>query len=79
MSSTPFFESGDFTYTAHVHRLEVPKGSIHLGITTRWAGARDPLAENAAFNITLSDAELRRLISALKSGLTNHASQETTP
>ena len=36
MSSTPFFESGDFTYTAHVRRLEVPKGAIHLGITTRW-------------------------------------------
>ena len=73
MSSTPFFESGDFTYTAHVHRLEVPKGSIHLGITTRWAGARDPLAENAAFNITLSEAELRKLIAALQNGLSDNA------
>ena len=56
-----------------MHRLEVPKGSIHLGITTRWAGARDPLAENAAFNITLSEAELRKLIAALQNGLSDNA------
>ena len=73
MSSTPFFESGDFTYTAHVRRLDRPKGSIHLGITTRWAGARDPLAENAAFNITLNEAELAKLIAALQSGLSDNA------
>ena len=70
MSSTPFFESGDFTYTAHVRRLDRPNGSIHLGITTRWAGAKNPLAENAAFSITLSESELNKLIAALQSGLT---------
>ena len=53
MSSTPFFESGDFTYTAHVRRLEVPKGAIHVGITTRW--------------------ELKKLIAALQSGLSDNA------
>ena len=73
MSSTPFFESGDFTYTAHVRHLEVPKESIHFSIAPRWAGAKDPLGENSAFNITLSEAELRRLIAALQSGLTNNA------
>ncbi len=73
MSSTPFFESGDFTYTAHVRRLNRPKGSIHLGITTRWAGARDPLAENTAFTITLTEAELAKFIAALQSGLTANA------
>ena len=73
MSSTPFFESGVFTYTAHVRRLEVPKESIHFSITTRWAGAKDPLGENSAFNITLSEAELRTHIAALQSGLTNNA------
>lgn len=73
MSSTPFFETGDFTYTAHVRRLEVPKGAIHVGITTRWAGARDPLAENAAFNITLGEEGLRTLIAALLRGLSNNA------
>ena len=46
---------------------------LNLGITTRWAGARDPLAENAAFNITLSEAELRKLIAALQNGLSDNA------
>ena len=73
MSSTPFFESGDFTYTAHVRRLEVPKESIHFSITTRWAGAKDPQGENSAFNNTLSESELRKLIAALQSGLTDNA------
>ena len=73
MSSTPFFESGDFTYTAHVRRLNRPKGSIHLGITTRWAGARDPEAENAAFSITLNEEQLKKLIAALQSGLSDNA------
>ena len=73
MSSTPFFESGDFTYTAHVRRLKVPKGAIDVGITTRWASARDPLAENEAFNITLSESELKKLIAALQSGLSDNA------
>lgn len=69
MSSTPFFESGDFTYTAHVRRLEVPQGSIHLSITTRWAGAKNPKGENSAFSITLNEAQLQQLIGALQSGL----------
>lgn len=72
MSSTPFFESGDFTYTAHVRRLEVPKESIHVGITTRWAGARNPDGENTAFSITLNEDELQKLIAALQSGLSNN-------
>lgn len=72
MSSTPFFQSGGFTYTAHVRCLDVPKGAIHVGITTRWAGARDPQAENAAFNITLNEAELAKLIAALQSGLSRN-------
>ena len=48
-------------------------GIPDLGITTRWAGARDPLAENAAFNITLNEAELAKLIAALQSGLSDNA------
>lgn len=72
MSSTPFFQSAGFSYTAHVRRLEVPKGAIHVGITTRWSGARDPQAENAAFNVTLSESELKQFIAALQSGLSRN-------
>jgi hypothetical protein len=73
MSITPFFETDNFVYSAHVRRLEVPKGAIHVRITTRWAGARNPEAENAAFNITLSEPDLKRLITALQTGLTDNA------
>ena len=72
MSSTPFFESGDFTYTAHVRRLEVRKGSINFSITTRWAGAQDPIGDNSPLDITLGKAELRSPIAVLQSRLHNN-------
>ena len=73
-SQVVVFERTFFAKRTNLHgKYDHPKESIHFSITTRWAGAKDPLGENSAFNITLSEAELRRLIAALQSGLTNNA------
>ena len=56
-----------FRYTAEIRKLAVPAGSYSFVITTTWLGAKDPLAEHTAVQLTL-DAEgltaLRDLIDA---------------
>lgn len=46
----------DFRYAAEIRRLAVPAGSCSFVITTAWLGAKDPLAEHTAVQMTL-DAE----------------------
>lgn len=71
--AAPFQSSGGFTYSALVRPLARPVDHLNLRITTRWAGARDPQAEQLAFDVTLSRPELSALIAALQCGLEKSA------
>ena len=56
-----------FTYTAEVRPLAAPAGAYSFSIASRWAGAKDPDAQQVAVQITLDVAgllALRALIDA---------------
>ena len=67
--STPFLSTGDFTYFATVRPVTRPAGHLNLRITSRWASAKDPKAEQVALDLTLSQAEVATLIQTLQAGL----------
>jgi len=71
--AVPFQTSGGFTYSALVRPLARPADHFNLRITSRWAGARDPQAEQLTFDVTLSRPELSALIAALQGGLEQSA------
>lgn len=64
-----FLRTGDFTYSARVRTLARPQGLTHIRISTRWDNARDPQAEQTAFEVNLQPDELRALIALLQAGL----------
>jgi hypothetical protein len=63
----PFFNSEDFSYNAEVRKLDALPGSFSFAITTVWRSAKNPTAEQTAFQVTLDRAgliALRDLINA---------------
>ena len=50
-----------FTYTAEVRPLAAQAGAYSFSITSKWAGARDPSAQQVAVQMTLDTAGLRAL------------------
>jgi hypothetical protein len=50
-----------FRYTAEIRKLAVPAGSYSFAITSTWPGAKDPVAEQTAIQITLDAGGLMAL------------------
>lgn len=74
---TPFLNAGGFTYTAEVRPVPaLGDDALHLSIRTRWAGARQPQAEQVAFSLTLSRTELEQLVADLQQALSSHPTKE---
>lgn len=71
--TTPFLSAGGFTYSVQVRPLQRPAGHFHVGITSQWAGARNPEASQNVLGLTMSREELAGLVTALQSGLVPQA------
>lgn len=50
-----------FTYTAEVRPLDAQPGAYSFSITSRWAGAKDPDAQQVAVQMTMDAAGLLAL------------------
>ena len=74
-TSTRFLSTEDFTYYATVRPVGRPAGHLNVRISSRWASAKDPQAQQVALDLTLSQAELATLIQALQAGLVAPATQ----
>ena len=65
----PFMSAGDVTWSAQVRRLETPGHPLHLRLSTRMAQTRDAQAERVLLELTLGEAEYRRLLGLLHSAV----------
>ena len=66
---TPFMPAGAVSWSAQVRHLETPGHPLHLRLTTRMAQTRDAQAERVLLELTLGEAEYRRLLGLLHSAL----------
>jgi hypothetical protein len=53
-----FVSSEGFSYSAEVRKLDALPGSFSFAISTVWRSAKNPTAEQTAFQITLERANL---------------------
>ena len=53
--------SQDFICTAEVRPLDLLPGNYHFELTSKWSGAKDPMAEQRMLQLTLDAQALRQL------------------
>jgi hypothetical protein len=64
-----FLTVQDYALTLHLRRIPLPQPLVHVRISSRWAQARDPQAERTVLDMSLAQADLQALVSALCTGL----------
>ena len=53
--------SQDFICTVEVRPLNLLPGNYHFELTSRWSGAKDPMAQQRMVQLTLDAQALRQL------------------
>ena len=61
--------SQDYVCTAEVRPLELLSGNYHFELTSRWSGAKNPMAEQRMVKLTLDAQALRQLRDLINTAL----------